>query len=207
MVSVVLPIPLDGHPERLEVEAEVLDHVVGAGVSDDADAVVPGCCHERVLGDGVTAFGQDDRLAGADLSIDLGVVETRNSGDVEAKRTQGLEVGLHGPVAEVTSPDVGQAELIELVQQRPEEHDHRAGSTGSFEVHGREIEVGRGSDLEVVALRKPSGLDADAGQDLEDAVDLFDAGEVAQGGAPVVEQRGAQQCDGGILAGLDIDRP
>ena len=42
-------------------------------------------------------------------------------------------------------------------------------------------------------------------QHLEDAVDLLDAGEVAQRRRALVEQRGAQQRDGGILARLDVD--
>ena len=55
---------LDAHAELLEEEAEVLDHVVGAGVADDRGARVTGGGHEDVLGDGVAALGEHDR-AGA----------------------------------------------------------------------------------------------------------------------------------------------
>ena len=41
---------------------------------------------------------------------------------------------------------------------------------------------------------------------LEDPVDLLDPREVAQGRAPAVEQRGAEEGDGGVLGRLDVDR-
>ena len=47
-------------PSCLQEEAQVLDHVVGGGVADDGDAVVPGGGQQRVLGDGVAALGQHD---------------------------------------------------------------------------------------------------------------------------------------------------
>ena len=43
-------------------------------------------------------------------------------------------------------------------------------------------------------------------QHLEDPVDLLDAGDLAQRRAALVEQRGAQQGDAGVLARLDVDR-
>src|SRR5262249_6569495 len=52
----------------------------------------------------------------------------------------------------------------------------------------------------------PGGAKAHAGEDLEDAVDLFDAGDLAQGRSALVEQGSAQQGDSGILARLDVDR-
>ena len=132
----------------------------------------------------VAALGQDDVLVGADPTIDLGGVQkTRIRLHLEAELTQRLEVGFHRPGAEVAPSDVGEAELVELVQQGPQEHDHGAGAARCVEVHPREVEAGRGSDLEVVAVRQPAGLDADAGQHLEDPVDLFDPGQAAQRGA------------------------
>jgi len=62
-------------------------------------------------------------------------------------------VRFHGAGAEVTSPDIRETELIELVQQGPEEHDHGSGAARRVEVHRREVEADRGSDLEVVAVR------------------------------------------------------
>ena len=68
-----------------------------------------------------------------------------------------------------------------------------------------EVELGGGNQLEVVAVTDPLGLDPDAAQHLEDPVDLFDPGHAAKHGSAVVEQAGAEQGDGGVLAGTDVD--
>ena len=78
----------------------------------------------------------------------------------------------------------------------------RAASTSML----AEVEAGRGHDLEVVAVGQPAHPDADRGEHLDDPVDLLDAGQAAQGGAALVEQAGAEQGDGGVLARLDRDR-
>jgi len=57
-----------------------------------------------------------------------------------------------------------------------------------------------------VVVVEPAGLDPEAAEHLEQAVDLLDARDLAQGGATAVEQRGAQQRDAGVLGGLDLDR-
>ena len=56
---------LDPYAERLQEEAQVLDHVVGGGVADDGHAVVPGGGQQRVLGHRVAALGQHDRAVRA----------------------------------------------------------------------------------------------------------------------------------------------
>ena len=55
---------VDVDAQLLEVEAEVLDHVVGGGVADHGGAGVQRGGHQRVLGDGVAALGQHDRASG-----------------------------------------------------------------------------------------------------------------------------------------------
>ena len=60
-VSVVVPMPSTVDAELLQVEAEVLDHVVGRRVADDGGARVQGGGHQGVLGDGVAALGEHDR--------------------------------------------------------------------------------------------------------------------------------------------------
>ena len=64
----------------------------------------------------------------------------------------------------------------------------------------------RGLQLEVVVLVVPGVAEPDAGQHLEDPVDLLDAGHLAQRGAALVEQGGAQQRHAGVLARLHRDR-
>src|SRR6202008_3372946 len=52
----------------------------------------------------------------------------------------------------------------------------------------------------------PPRADADRAEYLQEAVHLLDTGDPAQHCAPPVEQRGAQQRDTRVLAGLDVDR-
>ena len=198
--------PLDDYSELFEEEADILDHVVWAGIADNGDSVVAGRGHDDVLGDRVAAFGQDYRRGGTDR-FDLGVVEASLGVDVEAKRSQGIQVREHCAGPEITPAHIGQAEFVELMQQGPQEHDDCAGAPRRLKVHSREVEASRRGDLQVIAARQPTDLDPDAGQHLDDPVDLFDAGEATERGAPVVEQRSAQQCHRGVLAGLDVDRP
>jgi hypothetical protein len=97
--------------------------------------------------------------------------------------------------------------VVLQVQQRAEEHDDAAGPAGGVDVHVRQVEALGRDDLEVVVRVEPPGLHADAVEDLEDAVHLVDAGDLAQRGAPPVEQRGAQQRHACVLRGLHVDRP
>ncbi|MET3931995.1 hypothetical protein ABIE00_000041 [Arthrobacter sp. OAP107] len=56
--SVVVPDAVDLHAQPLQVEAEVLDHVIGAGVADDRGAAAVGGGHDGIFGHGVAALGQ-----------------------------------------------------------------------------------------------------------------------------------------------------
>ena len=196
---------VDAHPEQLEVEAQVLDHVVGAGVADRGDALAAGCGHDDVLGHGVAALGQDDREVLGAAPGDQPVVVAGRRRDVEPEGTQADEVRLDGPGAEVAPARVRQPELVLQPQERAQEHDDRPGAAGGVDVDGAEVEVPRDDDLEVAAVGRPGGADADGPQDLDDPVHLDDAGDVAQTGGAPVEQRRAQQCDGAVLAGVDVD--
>jgi hypothetical protein len=91
------------------------------------------------------------------------------------------------------------------VEQRPEEHDDRAGAAGRLDIDAVEPELGRWNDLEVVAARDPAGADADRVQHLEDPVDLLDPGEIAQCRPAAIEQGRAQQRDRRVLRRLDVD--
>ena len=196
---------LDADAELLQVEAEVLDHVVRRGVADDGGAGVQGGGHQGVLGDGVAALGEHDRPGRLDRPVDVGVVAAVGGLDLEAERPQRGHVRLDGAGAEVAAAGVRQVEGVAAVQQRAEEHDHRAGTPRGLLVDVVEVELGRRDDLEVVVAVEPAGLHAEAVEDLEQPVDLLDPGDLAQRGAAAVEQRGAEQRDTGVLRRLDVD--
>ena len=59
------------------------------------------------------------------------------------------------------------------------------------------------AELEVVVV-EPGAFDADAGQHLDDPVDLLDPGQPAQRGGAAVDQAGAEQGDAGVLAAVDV---
>ena len=67
------------------------------------------------------------------------------------------------------------------------------------------FELVRPDQLEIVAVVGPGGLHADAGQHLEDPVDLLDLGDAAEDRTAAVQQAGAEQGDGGVLGGADRD--
>jgi hypothetical protein len=54
-------------------------------------------------------------------------------------------VRLDGAGAEVAAAGIGQSELGAVVQQRPEEHDDRAGPAGSLLVHPLQVECAGGT--------------------------------------------------------------
>ena len=125
--------------------------------------------------------------------------------DLEAEGAQGRHVWLHRALTEVAATGVGELELVDAVQQRAEEHDDRAGAAGGALVDLREVELGGRDDLEVVLVAHPAGRDAEGVEHLEQPVDLLDARDLAQRRTPLVEQRGAQQRDAGVLRGLHVD--
>ena len=196
---------VDAHAELLQEEAQVLDHVVRAGVADHGDAVVAGGGEQGVLGDGVAALGEHDRPGGGDRPVHGGVVAALGGLDLQAEGAQRGHVRLDGAGAEVAAAGVRQLEDVLAVHQRAQEHDDRAGTTGRLLVDAVQVELGRRDDLEVVVVVEPAGLHAHAGEHLEEPVDLLDARDPAQRRTPAVEQGGAEQRDAGVLGGLDVD--
>src|SRR5690606_8345527 len=146
---------LDAHAELLQVEAEVLDHVVGGGVADHRGAGVEGGRHQGVLGDGVAPRGEHDRPTRLDAGGDRWVVAALGRVDVEAEGAQRVEVRLHGAVTEVAADGVGQVEDLLAVQQRAEEYDDRPGAPRRVGVDVGQVEVRRRDDLEVAGVVEP----------------------------------------------------
>jgi len=200
------PDALDPHPELLEVEAQVLDHVVAAGVADDGHLVQPGCRHHGVLGDGVAALGQDDGSRRHHPGVAVHLVAALGRDDLHTERPQRALVRLHGPGAELAPPGVRNGEGGRAVQQRAEQQQHRARTTGGGLVQVLQVQGRRRSQLQV-AVPDPGRGHPDTAEHLKDPVDLLDAGDPAQHGRAVVEQAGAEQGDRGVLARLDLDRP
>ena len=109
-------------------------------------------------------------------------------------------------LAEVAAAGVGEVELVVAVQQRAEEHDHRARTPCGRLVDRVEVELGGRDDLQVVVVADPAGGDAEGVEHLEQAVDLLDPRDLAQRRTSLVEQGGAQQRDTGVLRRLHVDR-
>ena len=195
----------DLHAEHLQVEAQVLHHVVRAGVADDGGATAVGGGHDGVLGDGVAAFAEHEGAVVTVRRRRLHRVEPGLRLHAEAELVQCLHVRLHGAGAEVAAAGVGQPVGVGLVQQRAQEHDDAAGPAGRLHIHGGQVQDGGAADLEVVRV-EPGAFDADAGQHLHDPVDFLDPGKPAQRGGAAVDEAGAQQRDAGILAAVDVHR-
>ena len=161
--------------------------------------------HEHVLGDGVAALGQRD-VADAGVTLaHVGLVVALGGVHVEPEGLERLQVRGDGARAEVAAPGVGELELGQEVQQGAEEHDHRAGAARGLDVHARQVEHVGADELQLGLVVRPGHLDPDGLQHLEDPVDLLDLGHALQHRAAAVEQRGAQQGDGGVLGGAHVD--
>jgi hypothetical protein len=120
-------------------------------------------------------------------------------------RPKGDHVRLDGARAQVAAAGVGQLEGRVLREQRAEEHDDRAGAHGGVHVDRVQVEVARDDDLQVAAVGRPGGAHAHGAQHVDDPVHLDDPGHVAQPGRAAVEQARAQQRDGTVLGGVDVD--
>ena len=198
---------VDAHAELLQEEAQVLDHVVGAGVADHRHTVVAGRGENGVLGDGVASLGQHDGPGRCDRAVDGRVVAALGGLHLETERPQRGHVRLDGAGAEVAAAGVRQLEgVLLVVQQRAQEHDHRAGTTRGLHVDAVEVEVLGRDDLQVAGVVEPAGVHAHRGEHLEQAVDLLDPGHAPKRGAAPVQQGGAEQRDAGVLRRLHVDR-
>jgi hypothetical protein len=124
---------------------------------------------------------------------------------LETERPQRDHVRLDGAGAQVAATGVGQLEGSRPVQQWAQEHDDAARAPSGVGVDAGQVQLVRDDDRQVVPGRVPGGRDADRAQHVEDPLDLDDAGHVAQRRPATVEQRRAQQRDGGILGGLHRD--
>jgi hypothetical protein len=113
--------------------------------------------------------------------------------------------GCDRPGPEVAAAGVGELEGGAVVDERAEQHEDAAGAARGLLVHLVEGEGHGWLEHEVAAVLGPLGAHADAAQHLEDPVDLGDPGDPAQGGPSAVEQRGAEQRDGGVLRRTDVD--
>ena len=132
-------------PSSSQVQAQVLDHVVGAGVADGGRAVGAGGGEQRVLGDGVAALGQHDGAAGPPVRRHRGVVLAGPRLDVQAERAQRDHVRLRRCGCRGRSRRRRAARKSSRpVQQRAEEHDDAAGAAGGVGVDRRPGPARRG---------------------------------------------------------------
>ena len=189
-VRVVVPMPSISHPERLEEEAEVLDHVVGAGVADHRLAGVAGCRQQDVLGDGVAALGEDDGAAGwCSGGSTEALVEPVGGGRRRGRRRAAptgaaRRCGCRGRSRRrraagscSSSCSSGPRNMITVRVRRAASTSMLARSSRAGGTISRSLLSGS------QRMRTPMEV-----QHLDDPVDLLDAGQVAQGRAALVEQ-------------------
>ena len=200
----------DLHTELGEEDAQVLHHVVGAGVAQHGEAGRLGSSQQGVLSDGVAALGEDDVTfpvaALVAVLTDLAVVESLGGHNLQSEGSQHLQVGFDGTSPEVATPGVGQLELLVDALQGAQEHDDASGASCRVDVHLVQAQLVRTCQGEVDAVVGPLGLHADGAQHLEDAIDLLDVGDAVQHGTSAVDEAGTQQGDSGILRRPHLDR-
>ena len=171
MGTVLLDIPLG--PEigqccggRVGLSVRVVDRVLARGLLEAAEAQDAALPSVYVFGGGHVghALAESLRL----LPIRPIIVETR------AEELKGLQVRGDRAGAQVATAGVRQLEQQLVVQQWAEKHDDRAGAAGGVLVHVIEAQPPRTHELELALVGRPGGPHADAGEHLENAVDLFD---------------------------------
>lgn len=194
----------DPHAQALQVEAQVLDHVVGAGIADNGGALTVRGSHDGVLGHGIAAFRQHERAVFAVGRRGCYGVEPGLRLDPQPEFAQRLHVGLNGAGPQIAATGIRQQVFVGLVQERSQQHDDTAGPARCIDVHGAEIQHFGTADAQIAVI-KPRALDADGRQDLDDPVDLFNPCQTAQGGGSPVDQAGTQQGHAGILAAVDVN--
>ena len=103
---------LDPYAERLQEEAQVLDHVVGGGVADDrapsCRAAASSAFSVTVSPRSVSTIGRSGRT----LAVDLRVVEPVGRRDLQAEAAQRDHVRLDRAGAEVAAARVRQLEAV-----------------------------------------------------------------------------------------------
>ena len=126
---------IDLNAQMGEEDAEILNHVVRAGI---AQHCYPGreCrSQQRVLGNRVAAFGQSDGPCRFDRLVHCAVVEAVSGVYVQPKSPEHLQVRLNGAPPDIAPSGVRQFEVWVGAQHRTEEHDHRAGTSCRLEIH------------------------------------------------------------------------
>ena len=199
--------PSTHHAELLQVEAQVLDHVVGRGVADHRGAGVQRGRHQRVLGDGVAALGEHDRADRLDRAVDAGVVHAVGRLDLEAERAAARtcaarRCACRGCSRRRTAARSSSLRCSSGPRNMITERVRRAASSS---MRPRSSSVGGMISRSFSSLSQRVWTPRLV-EHLEQAVDLLDPGDLAQRGPAAVEQRGAEQRDAGVLGGLDLDR-
>ena len=123
----------------------------------------------------------------------------------QAKAFQRGHVWMHGPGPEVASAGIGKLEGIELVHQGAEEHQDGTRAASGTLVDGLGGEFLRAGQFEILTSIGRGDSNPDGLEDVADSIHLLDAGDPAQHGATPVEHRGAEQRDGRVLGGTDLD--
>ena len=107
---------IDLDAEMGEEDAEILNHVVRAGVAQHRHSGRQRGGKQGVLGNGVTALGQRDRPRRFDGLVHRAVVEAISGEYVQAEAAEHLEMWLDGAGSKITASGVRQLEVAVGVQ-------------------------------------------------------------------------------------------
>lgn len=108
--------------------------------------------------------------------------------------------------AEVTSARVRQFKIVGSMHQRSQEHDDASRSARCLDINRRKVQFRRHDEFQIVVVSEPCGLDSDRDQDLQEPIDFLDASNFAKHCGARIEQRGTEQSNARVLAGLDVNR-
>ncbi|MNY33981.1 hypothetical protein D3C86_1682840 [compost metagenome] len=125
--------------------------------------------------------------------------------NVEAKRRKACHMWLDCARAEVAATGKWKLKIFILVKERAEEHDNRASTLGSFNIHIFKLKTARRNDLKVIRVIDPANLYANTLKYLDDTIYFFNPSDAVQRCFTFVKKCGTEKANGRILACFYFD--
>ena len=122
--------------------------------------------------------------------------------DACAEGAEAGEVDVEGSRADVVAAGRAAGRLAAAGEEGA--HDEEGGAQGGDEMVGRRA-AARADGVERDCVVLEAGVNAEAGEDFEEAVDVLDVGDAAQAGGLVGEEGGGETGEGGVLCAVDAE--